>query len=633
ANQTALIGYTIRVISSVELVVTGYWYDGAEIHVVLVRTLLAQNGKPRPNPSQSSSPINYAPSEPRYALFDSPGLTPTTKGSSTDLRDGNSKIRFLSEGVFSRNGKSSKKQRYPTFPVETHGHQYMSSQFWWKPIFWMVTCIWLGIAAGLGHHFGYQSLHRQPQEIFSQTWSHNLGLGAAFFVKTCFTLAILASLQEVLWFTFRQKAIKIGLMDKLFTLTSNPLSFGSGAFIHAPLATSLAAAAWIIPISAILSPGSLTVGPLILHNDTTCVAPTFAAASPNISFYRIVPHGSTIQGLNSGIQKVAGQTFAQGTILGSSSPCGPNCTFETSFLGPGLDCQPISNSSYLDENGGQKAIWLFYNATSSYDDENSAMALSITYRNTSKGEASQSPLSPPYVSLRCLAYSATYNVLVNYINGLSKFTTKLTNNGPLLNLNSTESSARRNPWRINSAALVQEVFDDYLNGTWQKSPTTQYAVPSTSITETILADLGAGIPELLTNLTLSTLAFSPMNTTTTCSASTEILAYYYNPKLLLIPYSVALLLSLIALAAGVWVLKRTGMRTGEIFSQILVTTRNLLLDELARGSSLSSAEAEVLMQQKLMFGELKHNEHDTRTGHAAFGPAEQLFKLTGGKIA
>ncbi|CAG8959003.1 hypothetical protein HYFRA_00012162 [Hymenoscyphus fraxineus] len=596
-------------------------------------------------------PSNYAPSEPRYPLLDSPGLTPIEKGPSTDLRDGNSKIRFSSESVFSRNGKPSEKQRYPTFPAETHGHQYMSSQFWWKPIFWMVTCIWLGIAAGLGHHFGYQSLHRQPQEILSQTWSHNLGLGAAFFVKTCFTLAVLASLQEVLWFTFRQKAIKIALMDKLFTLTSNPLSFGSGAFIHAPLATSLAAAAWIIPISAILSPGSLTVGPLILHNDTTCVVPIFAAASPNISFYRLVPHGSTIQGPNSGIQKVAGQTFAQGTILWSSSPCGPNCTFETSFLGPGLDCQPIPSPSYLDENGGQKAMWLFYNATSDYDDENSAMALSITYRNTSKGEASTSPLSPPYVSLRCLAYSATYNVLVNYTNGLSKFTTKLTNNGPLLNLNSTESRARGNPWRINSAALVQEVFDDYLNGTWQKSPTTQYAAPSTSITETTLAgdtndanygtasslwfinrDLGAGIPELLTNLTLSTLAFSPMNTTTTCSASTEILAYYYNPKLLLIPYSVALLLSLIALAAGVWVLRRTGMPTGQIFSQILVTTRNPLLDELARGSSLSSADAEALMQQKLMFGELKHNEHDTRTGHAAFGPAEQLFKLTGGKI-
>lgn len=461
--------------------------------------------------------------------------------------------------------------------------------------------------------------------------------------------------------------MKISLLDKLFTLTSNPLSFGPSALINAPLATALAAAAWIIPISAILAPGSLTVGSLVLRNSSTCAAPTFAASSSNISFYNGVPHSTSLAGPNDGISKLAGQVLAQGTILGSDSPCGSNCSFQHSFYGPGLDCQTVSNPAYIVN----ETSWLFYNATSDYYNVNTSMSFVMTYRNTTKEQAPNNWMQP-YHTMRCLAYNATYDVTVNYTNGVSRFTTKLFKNGPLLNLNTTETSIggintylNRNStkafagggsdmmWRINSAMLVREIFDDYLAGSWQKSPTTQYALPSTNIMKTTLAsdtddanygsksslwftnrDLLVAVPELLTNLTLSTLAISPYNSTTHCYASEDILAYYYNPKLLLIPYSAALLLSLVAFVIGVWVLRRTGMRTGGIFSQILVTTRNPMLDEIARGTSLSSADAEALKQHKLMFGELKHDiEVDRRTGHAAFGSAEQLLKLTGGKVS
>ncbi|KAH8670423.1 hypothetical protein BGZ60DRAFT_450516 [Tricladium varicosporioides] len=548
---------------------------------------------------------------------------------------------------------------YQIAPPDSDECQISSSKYWWKPIVWMLVWILLGILGGLGHHFGYQSLHRQPQAVFSQTWIHGLGTGAAFLVKSSFTLSILIALQEVLWFSFRQRAMKVSLLDKLFTLTSNPLCFGPSVLMNAPLATTLAAFAWIVPLSAILSPGSLTVTSLVLRNASTCMVPTFAAASGNISFYRIMPHSSSIYGPNAGITKLASQVLAQGTILQSKSPCGTNCSFQHSFHGPGLRCQSASNPSYLDDIYSQVAYGLYYNATYWYD-RNLTMGMLMTYRNSTKAQAGD---RSGYITMLCLAYNATYNVSVNYTNGLPAFTTRLMYNAPLLYLNGTESQGYGSLWHINSAMLVRKIFDSYLNGTWQKPPTTSYSIPSTSITETILAgdtndanygaaaslwfinrDLLTGVPELLTNLTLSTLAFSPINTATSCSASTERLVYYYNPNLLLIPYSIAVLLCLVAFTAGVWVLWKTGIRTGEIFSQILVTTRNPLLDEISRGNSLSSADSNALKEKKLMFGELKYfgnvdssslntGAGSGRTGHAAFGSAEQLLKLTSKKLS
>lgn len=611
-------------------------------------------------------PSSKKASDPQYVLLDN--VTAKSNGSSKDSAGGDGQVRFLSDDKKLPSEKRSKPQRYPTMPVYYHGSQTTKHQFWWRPIAFMLVLIVAGTAVGLGHHFGYQYLHKKPQEIFSQTWSHNLGIGAAFFVKSSYTLAILTALQEVLWFSFRKRAMKISLLDKLFTLSSNPLSFGPGAVINAPLATALAAAAWIIPISAILAPGSLTIGTLELRNSSTCIAPDFAASYPNISFYVGVPHSLSIAGPNDGIGKLAGEVLAKGTIHGSQSPCGSNCSYQHSFLGPGLECQMVPNPTYIVDEGEE--YWLFYNATRDYESVNSSMSLVMTYRNTTKQQAqNENKWYQPYNTIRCLAYNATYDVTVNYTNGQSTFTSKLTKNGPFLNLNSMESGIysvsnygvsnasdidKANLlWRVNSAMLVREIFDNYLKGSWQKTVNTLYALPNTNVMKTTLAgniddanygakaslwytnrDFMTGVPELLTNLTLSTLAVSPFNSTTKCYASEETLVYHYNPKLLLIPYAAALLLSLVAFVIGVWVLRRTGMRTGGIFSQILVTTRNPMLDEIARGTSLSSADAEALKEHKLMFGELKHDvEVDRRTGHAAFGSAEQLLKLTGGKVS
>jgi hypothetical protein len=582
----------------------------------------------------------------------SPGVSSQNK--LVSFGGGHGQANHSSDVALSELEKSSTQTKYGGAASDSNEWQSNRSQNWWKPIIWMQVWITLGISVGLGHHFGYQSLHEQPQTVFSQTWAHNLGTGAAFLVKSSFTSSILIALQGVLWFSFRTRAMKVSLMDKLFTITSNPLGFGPSAIRNAPLATLLAAFAWNVPLSAILSPGSLTITPLTFGNVSICTVPTFAADSKNVTFYRMTPPGPDINGPNAGIQKLANQVLAQGTILQSESPCGSNCSFEHSFYGPRLQCQNTPNPPYLEANGGPEKYWLYFNA-SRYGGS-SKMEMVMTYHNNTKAHAGD---WSDHISILCGAFNTTYKISVNYTNGVSAFTTQLTYNAPLSDLSLEESVADGSPWRLNSVMLVREIFDNYLNGTWQPAPTTQSSIPDTSIGNTILAsdtkdanygieaalwfinkDLQTGIPELLTNLTLSTLALSPVRITTTCSTSTEQLVYYYDPKLLLIPYFIALLLCLVAFTAGTWVLRKTGVRTGEIFSQILVTTRNPFLDEISRGNSLSSAGANVLKEQELMFGELKHFEdgdgdHVDRggTGHAAFGSAEQVVKLTARRLS
>ncbi|KAI9644752.1 hypothetical protein NHQ30_006779 [Ciborinia camelliae] len=590
----------------------------------------------------------------------SPNNATNAEAVSIDQVDSNScnesEAQYCPGTVKPQPGKSSLSihPRSPRDSDESYELENSSGLYWWRPIIWMVTWILLGLSVALGHHFAYQRLDRKPPSVFSQTWAHSLGSVAAFLVKTSFTITVLLALQEVLWFSFRKKAIKISLLDKLFTLSSNPFSFVPSAFVNAPLATLLAAFAWTIPISAILSPGSLVVGQLVTFNHSICHVPTFAADSPNISFYQMTTEltNSTIQGPNPGIQKLASQIFAQGTILPPVSPCGANCSYKQAFYGPALQCSDVSNNTNFSHSIDGSVYYNAKDLTKFGEDEYSLMEIIITYFNST-----DSSFPDEYTSIICLPYNTTYDISVNYTNGLPKIYTNLTYNTPLLNLNGTELMYPQNfPWISNSATLVREVYDNHLNGTWIQDPNRIYSFHDTMIENTILAgdtidanngqnsslwflnrDLLTGIPELLTNLTISTLAFSPITTTTPCSSRTEMLVYYYNPNLLLIPYSIALILSLISFAAGVYVLKKTGIRTGEIFSQILVTTRNPFLDEIAKGHSLSSADADEMKNYKLRLGKLKRlHEEDSgvgietegeRAGYAAFGLAEQVDRL------
>jgi len=276
------------------------------------------------------------------------------------------------------------------------------------------------------------------------------------------------------------------------------------------------------------------------------------------------------------------------------------------------------------------------------------MTLTLLYKNTSK------PISTtesPYLELTfltCSAYNATYDLQVNFTNGISIFEPRVTINEPLLWMSFMPSTADTSKYpQVNFQSLVFEVYTK-LVGSWSGSPTTASISANTFIGETSLVgnedisnqdlwqvnkDLVIGIPELLVNLTLSTISFNTTNETVQCTTSRTFEAYVYAPLWLLLPYSLVLSASIVATAVAMMVLKRMGIRTGNVFSQILVTTRNPSLDEITKGFSLSSSGATALKKQKLRLGELlPHGETDDgkehgmyQSPHAAFGVQEQFM--------
>lgn len=527
---------------------------------------------------------------------------------------------------------------------------------WWKPVLWMIGLMGTGVAFALGHHIGYQKLDGKSQDAFSQSWAHNLGNAAAFIVKTSFTLAVSIAFQEMLWFNARRRALKVSTLDSLFTILANPLNFFSvDALKNAPLVTVLAAIAWTIPLSAILSPGTLTIGPRTVWQNSTCLVPTFPVNTS--TFFGVVPHGTGVYGANEATSKMADEILPQGTILDFTSPCGSNCSFQQAFFGPALQCVNSTNPHYTDPEfiSQGSGAYVFYNGTSlGHWGLNSKMDILITYQNTSQPEGPGMAVGR-YATLVCSAYNATYDLTIEYADGQPLFQTRMTYHEPLLNLSESENAIAgfegENLLRTNFVTLVREIYETYLVGQWEATATAQYADPDTRIADTSLAgtingkddwkvnkDFLTGIPELLTNLTLSTLSTNAANVTTTCTSSKTFQAYRYERLWLVLPYSLALFLSVVAFTAGVLALSATGMRTGGMFSQILVTTRNPRLDELSQGNSLSSSGAVLLSKQPLRLGELKKDNYGggdgddpgvvgRGTGHAAFGPREQVLSL------
>ena len=124
---------------------------------------------------------------------------------------------------------------------------------------------------------------------------------------------------------------------------------------------------------------------------------------------------------------------------------------------------------------------------------------------------------------------------------------------------------------------------------------------------------------------------------TVCTSYTNELVYKYSPLWLLVPYFVGFFLSILCAGLGMYAIFVDGVSVKDGFSQILVTTRNPVLDEMSEGVCLTSSEAKYLREQRVRFGELLYREGYTQeggsgTGHAAFGLEGQTIPIQKGRI-
>lgn len=125
----------------------------------------------------------------------------------------------------------------------------------------MLGLLLLALFAAIGHHLFYLYLdNREIDEAgIPQTWAIRIGNAFAYLFKTALVAALAVAYAQGFWFFVRRKSFAISSLDHYFGVLSNPLLFLKADLLrNTSLLFGLAAVSWLLPISAVFAPGTLT---------------------------------------------------------------------------------------------------------------------------------------------------------------------------------------------------------------------------------------------------------------------------------------------------------------------------------------------------------------------------------------
>lgn len=148
--------------------------------------------------------------------------------------------------------------------------------------------------------------------------------------------------------------------------------------------------------------------------------------------------------------------------------------------------------------------------------------------------------------------------------------------------------------------------------------------------------LARAIEDLAHNITISMLATGFTQGNSTFINATTWMAhniYEYSPRNLFISYGIAIFLTLIVVAIGLWALRINGVSHGMGFSTFVAATRNPRLDALCEGESLGGLPLEKrLGRVRLKFGVIAEEGKRVASGngHVGFGVEEEVMHLEKG---
>ena len=129
------------------------------------------------------------------------------------------------------------------------------------PHVYMLGLLFLGTLVAIGHHFFYSYLDtRELQGVrLPQAWVIRMGNAIAFLLKIALVSAIGIAYAQGFWFFVRRNDLRIESLDAMFGVLSNPLLFFNWQFLRKTWCLFiLAAIVSIVPISAVLAPGTIT---------------------------------------------------------------------------------------------------------------------------------------------------------------------------------------------------------------------------------------------------------------------------------------------------------------------------------------------------------------------------------------
>ena len=423
------------------------------------------------------------------------------------------------------------------------------------------------------------------------------------------------------------------------------------------------------------NPNNFSVPTLALHHDVGYWLYS-SASFPDSNTTRVgvlVPPLPEYISPSPNLVQTAIQVAASGQQVNWSSPCGTNCTYTISFVGPTYSCVNTSgpippdlfNLTTYPENQAYLADWgndLEYGPEASLYWSAQYWSDLADASNTTPADGGNigfwliyytlpTPLPSPlegavglnldFHVVQCNISSANYTIDISFMNNIPTLHTTVV---PLQSvtsgfLNAGQEIAGLDPLNTPEAILsmnllmihesLMHIFIGYIENSYLTiAPMLQFsrqtlitsfkgAVNNIDINGTTLPsfadDLLTKTVDLLTNVTVS-LVGGGTNTGTsprlTPGTETPWLAIYqYNPAKLWVPYGVALGLSAILGVIGIYMLAVNKFAGTTAFMPILLATRNPTLDKLAEGASVGVYVPETLRNSRLKFGKLHGTEH------------------------
>lgn len=145
---------------------------------------------------------------------------------------------------------------------------------WVAPVS-MIAFFISGVCFASGHHAYYSSLNgTEVRDDESQQWAIRFGTAFAFLVEVPLAAAVSIAQTQRAWTTMERKSVSIGGIDSIFAATQDLASFMNWEMLsRAKLASVLALICWCLPLSALVTPATLTVQPVSRSHNVDQIVP------------------------------------------------------------------------------------------------------------------------------------------------------------------------------------------------------------------------------------------------------------------------------------------------------------------------------------------------------------------------
>lgn len=548
---------------------------------------------------------------------------------------------------------------------------------WYTPV-GMILIFFLGVGSAITHHLYYTMLHDTPAgTAYRQRWVIQIGTGLAFLSRASLVSVVEVARTQWLWLTLRKRFITLGGIDAMFGVTSDPTYFLNLAMLRgAKLTTLMAALIWIFSLTAILTPGSISVRSVPETTLLPCTVRTLrfpfdthSTAQPlwwegknitnvgvarwneaELAFPAIVARVMKISAYTDLIQlpQNMGQRIGDTntTLLGQrlndttiGVDCAGNCTYTISFLGPAINCTDRSAANWARINS-TATRWLDgapYRAVK--------LAGSYELRiGWLPGKTESQPNPNPRV-VECRNIVARYTVMQEIQN--YRFREPVIESVKTVQASiPDELMVAPNTMYLANGALYLELRNIFIGNI---SESELYSTTLMTSPRDIPYNLDERMEIMAQKMIVSLLSIDYSGTDPSrpllhvaalqnvqCGTIGVVSLYNYTAWTLITVYAVSVAIALIMGVIGFVALGRNGMASATSFSSILQTTRNPTLDRYMEGTCLGAGPIpRGLGMLKLRFGEVVAQGSgrtigEEMVGHLALGVEGEVFDIDKG---